>query len=155
MLPQLCLCLIGVPGFLYVSSLIISAQKQVFHAQCVSHQRIRDKWLKHNLCLMSETEDVRLEQSRNVPNHIFSKSTSCRMPEQPLQLTNQIRGSIIMLFLVPLSAVGCVCKRPFTKGLFKNRLKQRKSQDALLTVRKAIFNPTYCFKNTFRDLKVM
>lgn len=61
MLPQLCLCLIGVPGFLYVSSLIISAQKQVFHAQCVSHQRIRDKWLKHNLCLMSETEDVRLE----------------------------------------------------------------------------------------------
>ncbi len=61
MLPQLCLCLIGVPGFLYVSSLIISAQKQVFHAQCVSHQRIRDKWLKHNLRLMSETEDVRLE----------------------------------------------------------------------------------------------
>ncbi|XP_052392031.1 liprin-alpha-3-like [Carassius gibelio] len=50
-----------------------------------------NKWLKHNLRLMSETEDVflktediRLERSRNVPNHIFSKSTSCRMPEQPL-----------------------------------------------------------------------
>uniref|UniRef100_A0A8C1Z175 PTPRF interacting protein alpha 3 n=1 Tax=Cyprinus carpio TaxID=7962 RepID=A0A8C1Z175_CYPCA len=26
--------------------------------KCVSHQRIRDKWLKHNLRLMSETEDV-------------------------------------------------------------------------------------------------
>ncbi len=61
MLPQLCLCLIGVPGFLYVSSFIISAQKQVFHAQCISHQRIRDKWLKHNLCVMSETEDVFLK----------------------------------------------------------------------------------------------
>uniref|UniRef100_A0A8C1V250 PTPRF interacting protein alpha 3 n=1 Tax=Cyprinus carpio TaxID=7962 RepID=A0A8C1V250_CYPCA len=48
---------------------------------------IRDKWLKHNLRLMSETEDVflkaediRLEWSRNVPNHIFSKSTSGSLP---------------------------------------------------------------------------
>uniref|UniRef100_A0A671L9A6 PTPRF interacting protein alpha 3 n=1 Tax=Sinocyclocheilus anshuiensis TaxID=1608454 RepID=A0A671L9A6_9TELE len=54
-----CSCLIGVPGFLYVSSLIISAQKQVFHTQCISHQRIYDEWLKHNLHIMSETEDMK------------------------------------------------------------------------------------------------